>query len=55
MTKRMKPKDCHWSEAKYDRCIKDVGKKGDGNPFAICSASCLGTTDRGRRKKKNKR
>lgn len=48
-TKRMKPKDCDWSEEKYDRCIKDVGKKGDGNPFAICSASCLG---KGARKKK---
>ena len=46
----MKPTDCDWSEEKYDRCVKDVGKKGDGNPFAICSASC----QKGARKRKNK-
>lgn len=40
--KERKPKDCKWSEKKYDRCVDGV-EKGK-NPYAICSASCLGTT-----------
>lgn len=25
--------------AKWDRCVKKVGKKGGTNPYAVCSAS----------------
>ena len=40
------PKDCHWSKAKWERCLKKVEKKqSDVNKYAICNAQCLGTTD----------